>query len=208
MEPETTVAKFKAWRKAWDNYARMCNLEKMSLEEQQAHFRSSLTLDMRDVLEDRIGADKRKGPNDLLDDIEKDIRNKRSVILDIVEFDRRTQKTNEGFDSYLVAVQQLAQDADLTNGRCANENYKVKCLDRRLAGCLISGMQDDSTRTKLLEEETFPSKEKVIEICSARETARQNTREHKDQQGNNIHAVMKDYPRQRSKSKSYNRQPQ
>ncbi len=194
LDPETTVAKFKAWRKAWDDYAHMCKVDKMSLEEQQAFFRSSLTLEMRDILEERIGVDPRKGPNNLLDDIEKYIRKKRSVVLDMVELDNRIQKEGESFDSYLVAIQQLAQDADLTSGHCAD--CKLKCLDRQLAGRLISGIRDDETRTKLLEEETFPSKDKVVDICSAKESAKLNNREHKGQHNNSIAIdAVKNYPR-------------
>ncbi len=55
LTPEMSVAKLKAWRKAWQDYAEMCQLEKMTLREQQALFRSTLSLDMRDILEERIG---------------------------------------------------------------------------------------------------------------------------------------------------------
>ncbi len=203
--PEMSVSKFKAWRKAWDDYAHMCRVDKMQLEEQQALFRTTLSLEMRDVLEERIGVDPQHGPEKILDEIEKFIRKKRSVVLDMVEFDRRTQHTDENFDAYLVAVQQLAADADLTHGHC-NE-CKVKCLDRRLAGRLISGIRDEKTRTKLLEEEKFPSRDKVVEICCARESAQQNNREKWGQQQSGVHAV-KTYPNKKGHSKSQDQEPQ
>ncbi len=160
LEPETSVSKFKAWRKAWDDYARMCKLNDLPLEEQQVLLRSCLSLAMRDVLEERIGVDSKQVPDEILDDIEKFIRKKRSVVLDMVAFDNRKQKEGENFDSYLVAVQQLAQDADVAHDHC--KACKIKCLDRRLAGRLISGIRDEKTRTKLLEEEKFPSRDKVV----------------------------------------------
>ncbi len=118
LTPEMSVAKLKAWRKAWQDYAEMCQLEKMTLREQQALFRSTLSLDMRDILEERIGIAEDQKPGAILDEIEKYIRKKRSVVLDIVEFDNRKQKTGESFDAYLVAIQQIAQDADLTCNHC------------------------------------------------------------------------------------------
>ncbi len=198
LQPETSVAKLKAWRKQWDDYAYMCKMDQMELEQQQALFRSSLTVDMRDVLEERIGVNDKDTPNEILDAIEKFVRKKRNVVLDIVEFENRKQKSGENFDSYLVAVQQLASDADLTHGHC--DACKVKCLDRRLAGRLISGILNEGTRTKLLEEEQFPSREKVVEICSARESARQNNKEQWGQKGNNVQAV-----KQRSRGRSKGR---
>ncbi len=178
---ELSVAKLKAWRKAWEDYAEMVKVSEMSLGEQQSLFRSLLSLDMRDVLEERIGVKKDQKPEDILDDIEAFIRKKRSVLLDMCAFDNRKQKTGENFDSYLVAIQQLAQDADLTFEHC--DQCKVKCLDRRLAGRLISGILDERTRTKLLEEEKFPSKDRVVEICAARESARKNNKEQWGQSG-------------------------
>ncbi len=118
--------------------------------------------------------DPKHGPDQILDEIEKFIRKKRSVMLDIVEFETRQQKSEENFDSYLVAIQQLAADADLTQGHC--KECKGKCLDRHLAARLISGIRDEKTRTKLLEE-MFSTKDKVVELCSARESARQSNRE-------------------------------
>ncbi len=106
----------------------MCQLEKITLKEQQALFRSTLSLDMRDILEERIGIAEDQKPEAILDEIQKYIRKKRSVVLDIVEFDNRKQKTGESFDSYLVAIQQIVQDAELTCDHCPD--CKVACLDR------------------------------------------------------------------------------
>ncbi len=200
LTPEMSVAKIKAWRKAWQDYAEMCQLEKMTLKEQQALFRSCLSLDMRDILEERIGTREDQKPEAILDEIEKYIRKKRSVVLDMVDFDNRKQKSGESFDAYLVAIQQIAQDADLTCDHCPD--CKVACLDRRLAARLISGISDERTRTKLLEEEKFPSKDRVIEICTARESARKN---HKEKWGNqgNIQSVKK---RTRSREHSRSRE--
>ncbi len=203
LTPETSVAKLKAWRKAWNDYASMCKIEEMKLDEQQALFRSSLSMDMRNVLEERIGVQADHKPDEILDAIERYIRKKRNVLLDIVEFENRKQKTGEDFDSYLVAIQQIASDADLVCDHCAD--CRVRCLDRRLAARLISGIADERTRTKLLEEDKFPTKERVVEICSARESARKNNKEQWGSQGG--HSVKK-HARNRERSRSRGRQPQ
>ncbi len=101
LEPETSVSKFKAWRKAWDDYARMCKLNDLPLEEQQVLLRSCLSLAMRDVLEERIGVDSKQVPDEILDNIEKFISKKRSVVLDMVAFDNRKQKEGETLTAIL-----------------------------------------------------------------------------------------------------------
>ncbi len=204
LTPETSVAKLKAWRKAWTDYASMCKIEDMKLDEQQALFRSSLSMDMRNILEERIGVQDKQTPEEILDEIERYIRKKRSVLLDIVQFENRKQKSGEDFDSYLIAIQQIASDADLVCDHCAD--CRVKCLDRRLAARLISGIADEKTRTKLLEEEKIPTKERVVEICSARESARKNNQEQWGSQSS-VHSVKK-HARNHERSKSHSREPQ
>ncbi len=203
LTPETSVAKLKAWRKAWSDYASMCKIEDMKLDEQQALFRSSLSMDMRNVLEERIGVQEKQTPEEIIDEIERYIRKKRSVLLDIVQFENRKQKSGEDFDSYLIAIQQIASDADLVCDHCAE--CRVKCLDRRLAARLISGISDEKTRTKLLEEEKIPTKERVVEICSARESARKNNQEQWGSQSS-VHSVK--HAKNQESSKSYGKESQ
>ncbi len=77
-------------------------------------------------------------------------------MLDFVEFDSRTQEKGESFN----AIQQIAQDTDLTCEPC--QMCKVACFERWLAAHLISDISYSRTRTKLLEEEKFPSKDHVV----------------------------------------------
>ncbi len=116
------------------------------------------------------------GPEEMLSRIENHIRKKRNVVLDMVDFDYRVQRTNEDIDSYLVAIQQLAQDANLVDDHC--DECRIKCLDRRLAVRLISGIQDKGAKEKLFREGCIPSKERVVEICSSRENAIKGIAEH------------------------------
>ncbi len=99
--PEISVSKFKAWLKAWDDYADMCQAESMSLEEKQVLFRSTLLLEMRHILEERIVVDLKHGPDEILDEIEKFIRRKRSIMLNMVDFETRQHKLAGNLDSYM-----------------------------------------------------------------------------------------------------------
>ncbi len=205
LQPDFTIAKLKSWRKAWEDYAQMCKLSEMPHERQVATLRGTFSLQMRNIMDEVIGVDDADSPDELLAKIEGYIRKKRSVMLDMVEFDNRKQKASEDFDSYLVAVKQLADDADLVADHC--DRCKVNCLDRRMAARLISGVHDEETRTKLLEEDKFPTQTNVIEICRSRESARRSATEHRRQSEKDINAVFKTYPRNRNRSQSRGRQP-
>ena len=114
------------------------------------------------------------------------------------EFDKRRQRNEESFVAYLVAIQQLAEDADLTVDHC--DACRKKCYDRRIAARIISGISDEGTRRKLLEEKKFPSRERVIEICSTRESAQNNTAEHQSRREARLNELsevreVKTYPR-------------
>lgn len=156
LEPETSVPKSKAWRNDWGDNAYKCKVE-MSLDEQH---RSSLTVEMQGAQDERIGEDPEKGPNSLLDDIKK--YKKRNMSDNMIE------NEDESIDSYLPAVQQLAQDSPLTKGDCPD--YRIKCLDHRLAECWISGINKEA-RMELLREQTFLNKDKVVAVSRTWESA-------------------------------------
>ncbi len=120
-----------------------------------------------------------------------------------MDFDNRKQKTGESFDAYLVAIQQISQDASLTYDHC--QACKVACLDRRLAARLISGISDEQTSTKLLEEEKFSRKDHMVEICMARENARRKNQEQWGSQGS-VQSVRK-HARSQERSKDKEKEP-
>ncbi len=86
---------------------------------------------------------------------------------------------------------QLAADVDLTQGRC--KEYKVKCLDRCLAARMINRIKNKNRRIKLLKEEKFPTKDKVVEVCPARESTHQSNSEKWDQQQQRDVQAVKSY---------------
>ncbi len=71
-----------------------------------------MSLEMRHILEERIRVDLKHGPDVILDKIEKFIHRKRSVLLNMVDFETRQHKLEGNLDLYLVAIQHAAR------GRC------------------------------------------------------------------------------------------
>ena len=72
-----------------------------------------------------------------------------NFFLDRVEFERYRQKEGEDFESFYIATQQLAFDADLVSNHCAD--CSKRCLESRVANKLMAGIKDQEVRTKLLK---------------------------------------------------------
>ena len=155
MNVNISLAKFKSWKETWNDFARLSKIDNMDAAERLSFFRSYLSLDMRSTLTHAIETKPTDSVDQVLVAIEKHIRSKRNITLDLVAFDDRTQQASELFDSYLVAIRELAEDADLTAGHC--NDCGQKCLDRRLSARLLSGIQDEETRKKLLALSPFPA---------------------------------------------------
>ncbi len=169
LDADTSVPKFKAWRASWEDYAKLCNVDAMKLDRQQSLLRSLLSLEMRKVLEKVIRVTDKDCPADILQKIETHLRKKRNVVVDSRDLEDRKQREGETFQEYLIAVTDLAEEADVTAGHC--DACQKTCLDRRLASRIISGIRDGETRRKLLALSPFPTLDKVKEICSAEESA-------------------------------------
>ena len=171
LAADISLSKFKSWRSTWQDYAKLSKMDGMEEGQQRSLLKSHLTQDMRGVLEHVIVIDESvdKTPDAILDKIEENIRKKRNVTVDLVKFDTRTQMQFESAETYLVAIRELAADANLTVDHC--NDCKKKCLERRLTARLISGIHDEGTQKKLLTISPFPKLDQVIAKVNAEESA-------------------------------------
>ena len=120
--------------------------------------------------------------------------------MDRVEFERYRQKDGEDFESFYIATQQLAFDADLVNNHCA-ECYK-KRLESRVANKLMAGIRDQEVRTKLLKvkEDDF-SLENIVTICRTEEKSRRHEQKLSSKNVNLLNRKPNEFQRGRSKSR-------
>eukprot|EP00095_Tigriopus_kingsejongensis_P010912 snap_masked-scaffold5505_size4578-processed-gene-0.0 protein:Tk10912 transcript:snap_masked-scaffold5505_size4578-processed-gene-0.0-mRNA-1 annotation:"hypothetical protein DAPPUDRAFT_258391" len=168
LEVDFSLTTFDLWKSAWNDYAKVIQVHKMSCERQLSLFRSNLSLDMISLLEHVIGIPEHTNlvpltVQVLMDRIQAHIRGKRNIALDCVAFDNRKQKEGEDFDSYLVAIKNFARAAMLCD----------TCLDRRLATRIMSGIRDEETRTQLLALTPFPTLQAIIDLCRTEECVNQ-----------------------------------
>ena len=78
-----------------------------------------------------------------------------------MKFEERQQE-GESFDSFLIAIKELAADAEL----CPS------CLDDRVTTRIMSGIRDKETRRKLLALRPFPTLLHAVDICRSEEASR------------------------------------
>ncbi len=166
LAADISVPKFKAWRASWEDFAKLCNVNSMKLVRQQSLLWSLMSLDIRKVLEKVIQVSDKECPAaEILHKIKAHLRKKRNVVVDTRDLEKRKQREGETFQEYLIAVTDLAEEADVTADHC--DTCQKTCLDRRLASHIILGIKDGETRRKLLPLSPFPTLDKIKKICRA-----------------------------------------
>ena len=150
MAPDITLRELAAWRRSWEYFVELEQLDRLPARQQRAMLRASLSIEMLATLQLAIGID-----NDdditVLDRIREHVRAKRNIALE-----QSLEKGGEPFDQFYIALR--ANKADL----CQH------CIDAQLTTRIMSGIRDPETRRKLL---TYtPSL--LTFVCRSDETAR------------------------------------
>lgn len=164
MAADITLRELAAWRRSWEDFVELEQLDRLPGRQQRAMLRTSLSIEMRATLQLAIGID-----NDdditvtaILDRIQEHIRAKRNVTLDRVALEERKQEEGEPFDHFYMELREIANNADLCQ----------QCLDDRLTTRIMSGIRDPETRRKLLAITPPPSLLTTVDICRSEESAR------------------------------------
>ena len=142
MPADITLRDLSAWRRSWDDLAKLEQLDRLPASQQRAMLRTHLTVEMRAVLQLAIGidTDDASSVSDILDAIHGYVGSKRNVTLDRVALEESRQEEGETFDENYIALREIANKADLC---------KV-CVDDRLTTPIMFGIRDPEIRRKLL----------------------------------------------------------
>ena len=137
LSSTATLREFRIWRSSWNDYYRLGNIYTLSQEDQLAYLRACFTDDMRAASMHAVGiCPHSDNVNSSLDKIERHLRLQHNVAIDRVKFEERQQEEGESFDSFLIAIKELAADAEL----CPS------CLDERVTTRIMSGTHDKETK--------------------------------------------------------------
>ena len=194
LSSTATLREFRLWRSSWNDYYRLGNIYTLSQEDQLAYLRACFTDDMRAASMHAVGiCPHSDNVNSSLDKIERHLRLQHNVAIDRVKFEERQQEEGESFDSFLIAIKELAADAEL----CPS------CLDERVTTRIMSGTHDKETRRKLLALRPFPTLVHAIDICRSEEASRANNEILQDiNQGHHIFQISRQGQRSPSRGQS------
>ena len=102
MVADITLRELAAWRRLWEDFVELEQLDRLPARQQRAMLRTSLSIEMRATLQLAIGID-----NDdditvtaILDRIQEKVRGKRNVTLNRVALEERKQEEGEPFDQF------------------------------------------------------------------------------------------------------------
>ena len=114
MQSDISLKDFEIWKRKFKDYLVLTGLNDAPRETQIATLRGFLSSDMYDKLRISVGVedDTNLDVEQILELLRKFIRSKRNIALDRVLFDQRKQLEGEDFETFLVAIRQIAENAD------------------------------------------------------------------------------------------------
>ena len=164
MAADITLRELAAWRRSWEDFVELEQLDRLPARQQSAMMRTSLSIEMRATLQLAIGIE-----NDdditvtaILYRIQEHVRGNRNVTLERVALEECKQEEGEPFDQFYIVLREIANNADL----CQH------CIDDRLTTRIMSGIRDPETRLKLLTYTPAPSLQTTVDVCRIDESAR------------------------------------
>ena len=136
MAADITLRELAAWRRSWEDFVELQQLDRLPARQQRVMLRTSLSIEMRATLQEHV-------------------RGKRNVTQDSVALEERKQEEGEQFDQFYIAFREIANNADL----CQHS------IDDRLTTRIMSGIRDPETRRKLLTYTPPPSLQTTVDVC-------------------------------------------
>jgi hypothetical protein len=129
----------------------------------------------------------------LLDTFQAHLRSKRNVALDRVAFSERKQEAGETIEEFRVALEELADDAEVCG----------RCRETQITTSIIAGVRSQYCREKLLQMSPFPTLDDAMKLCLSKDVAADNEKELVGSRSNVIRGRSKSrYKAQKERAKS------
>ena len=135
MAAYITLRELTAWRRSWEDFVQLEQLDRLPARQQRAMSRTSLFIEIRASLQLVIGRDDIT-VTAIFDRIQEHVRAKRNVTMDRIALEERKQEEGEPFDQFCIALREIANNA----GLCQH------CIDNRLTTRMVSGIRDPEKR--------------------------------------------------------------
>ena len=162
--PSQQAEDWKDWKVIWDNYRICTELDKKDEAIQVAHMLTYLgpkTTKLFGTLSSGLTDENRKKIAPVIERFDDYFFPKKSVPMERLRFNRRSQREGEAFNSYLTELRRLASTCEFND------------LDDMLRDRILFGIRDAKVRERLLRAPDL-TLQKTVEICLASEQSLAN----------------------------------
>lgn len=168
LQRDTTYQAFREWRRRFQDYSTMTDLEGMDLKKQYVQLRLSLSNEVVHILRYRLRLpqDDSTPINDVLDKLDSHFRAQTNEALRRRDLFSCKQEVGEPFNDFFVRVKTLAEAVEICKG-CNDE-----CEQTQLKHVLLMGLRDEELVEDLISIIPTKTLDEVVAQCYAHEAAR------------------------------------
>ena len=154
MDPAIHQAtKFDSWRRQVEDFFASASLEKEPWEEQARAIRACMTTDGQELLQDVLGAiEDNKSLKKVLDELAAQLAAQRNVWSYRVEFEKRTQSSDEKVQEFIRSLQKSVKMCDYARGTCAECKKIVE--DMNVTRKAVLGLKDSEIQMKCFQNDS------------------------------------------------------
>ena len=167
LNHNSSLREFTTWKQKYHDYCLLTDVANAPIQHQKALLRSLLDDEWYRIVKYALNIEmdnEQYSTEEIIQEMQDHLRSQRNVVIDRKEFFLRNQETDEKFDDYLIALQEIA-------GFCDFCSY---CLDNQFRDRIITGINNEDTLKDLLAEKDL-TLERTIEICRANENVTKDT---------------------------------
>ena len=165
LDSDVTRQSLKRWRRVWESFESQHNLEGYPKHQQYGMLMSRLTIALQRVIDVRCSVDlddKNQTPTEILDSLADYLKSSQHEAKDNLAFYKRTQQHGESITDYYIAVDDMADQANLC---------KV-CRDKTMSFQLLGGLRSDEIQQSVLALDPFPNLKGVLKKALNEELSR------------------------------------
>ena len=154
---------FQAWQAQWESYASLSGLSEESNDKQVKALTLCFSRETLTIVQNLgLNEEERTKVSSVISAIKRYVEGHINESVERRNFRRRSQKSGESFDDFLVSLRELVKTCNFCNDECVQKNLRDQ---------LIEGLSDGDTIEALLQEKDL-TLDKAISKCRAQEAAK------------------------------------
>ena len=168
LSSDVTYQYFREWRKKWDDYATMVDIASLPRPKQLIHLRMCLSPETQRILEHtlQVPPDSTSSVTDVLNLLEKHIKDSSNEALRRRAFTSCRQATGESFADFFVRLKSLSEEVDVCKA------HSKDCEEAWIKHGILTGVQDEELVQKIIALDASATLNDVVTLCRSYEATR------------------------------------